>query len=239
MNDTWIKTYRKSMESSVWLKSPVVWMVWCWCLLKASHKGSKFPFNGDDMEIQPGEFITGRDKATSEMPISTQQWRTAMDYLAKTERLTIKKTNKFSLVTIKNWAEYQASNQPVTNQQPTSNQPVTTYKNDKNVKNDKKVSEAQAPTPSEQMQDFIGSNEKQQAVLNALMAKGLNQDVATRELKKFLDYWTELSKSGKQQRWQLERTFELQRRLVTWFNNAAKFQKREQPRNFVSTNPNL
>lgn len=39
------------------------------------------------------------------------------------------------------------------------------------------------------------------------------------ELKLFTLYWTERNKSGKKQKWESEKTFEVRRRLVTWFNN--------------------
>ena len=138
--DGWIKLHRKSLESSVF-QNPTIWAVWCWCLVKASHKLQKFPFNGKDIEIKPGQFITGRVIGASECHISEQSWRTAMGYLKSTSRITSQSSNKFTIITILKWEEYQTtnqqSNQPLTNQQPTSNQPVTTYKNDKNVKNDK------------------------------------------------------------------------------------------------------
>lgn len=49
------------------------------------------------------------------------------------------------------------------------------------------------------------------------------KEIVSRELGKFKNYWSELNGSGKKQRWQLERTFELKRRLATWFHNAEKF----------------
>lgn len=39
------------------------------------------------------------------------------------------------------------------------------------------------------------------------------------ELKLFTLYWTEKNHSGKKEKWQGEKTFEVRRRLVTWFNN--------------------
>lgn len=143
MHQGWVKIHRKSMDSSVW-KNPVVWMVWSWCLLEANHEVNKFPFNGSDIEILPGEFITGRESAMVDLKrvgITEQRWRTAMSYLKSTSRITIKTTNKFSLVKINNWTEYQQvnqqTNQPLTNEQPTTNQQLTTNKNVKNVKKDK------------------------------------------------------------------------------------------------------
>lgn len=39
------------------------------------------------------------------------------------------------------------------------------------------------------------------------------------ELVAFCNYWTESNHSGTKQRWQLQKTFEPKRRLVTWFKN--------------------
>lgn len=124
-------------------------MVWSWCMLKANHEDTKFPFNGEDIIVKKGQFITGRDKATKELPpqVSSQKWRTAIEYLKSTSRITIVSNNKFSIISIVNWTQYQIdnrqTNQPLTNEQPTINQPLTTYKNDKKVKNDKKIPASQ------------------------------------------------------------------------------------------------
>jgi len=43
------------------------------------------------------------------------------------------------------------------------------------------------------------------------------------EIKKFISYWTEPTPSGKKQRWEIEKTFEVKRRLITWLSRANKF----------------
>lgn len=43
----------------------------------------------------------------------------------------------------------------------------------------------------------------------------------------FFDYWSELNKSGTKMRYELEKTWELPRRLVTWANREKNFVKRE------------
>lgn len=144
----WVRLYRKAIHSSVW-KNPNLWMIWCWCLFKASHRKTKFAFNGRDIELLPGDFITGRERAMAEIPFLTpQKWKSAINYLKATNRITTKTTNRFTIITVVNWDTYQCddlgnnqqnnqqNNQPVTNQQPTNNQPITTYKNDKNDNND-------------------------------------------------------------------------------------------------------
>jgi len=142
MQDGYIKLHRKSLTSSAF-KNPATWMVWSWCLLKACHEEQQFPWNGSDITLKPGQFITGHHKALQELPTLTlQTLRTAWGYLKSTNRITIKSTNRFSIVTVLNWKEYQVpnkpTNKPLTNQQQTTNKPLTTYKNDKKVKNDKK-----------------------------------------------------------------------------------------------------
>jgi hypothetical protein len=43
------------------------------------------------------------------------------------------------------------------------------------------------------------------------------------ERKKFYNYWTEKNKSGTKERWELEKTFEVEKRFATWLVNAQKF----------------
>ena len=103
--------------------------------MKASYKPFKFPFNGKDMELNAGQFITGRNRALEELPdITAQTWRTSMNYLKSTNRITIKSTNRFSIISIINWNEYQQITSKLTNHQPATNQPLTTNKNVKNIR---------------------------------------------------------------------------------------------------------
>ena len=43
------------------------------------------------------------------------------------------------------------------------------------------------------------------------------------EVNKFVNYWTELNKSGTKQRWELEKTFQVEGRLRTWMSNSRNF----------------
>lgn len=129
----WIKIYRKSLDSAVW-KNPMIWFVWSWCLLKASHDDIEFPFNNIDIVVKRGSFITGLLSAKKELPtLSVQNIRTAFKYLKSTGRLTVTSSSKFSVITIVKWEEYQdtnkQTNKPLTNKQQTTNKPLTTYKN--------------------------------------------------------------------------------------------------------------
>lgn len=49
------------------------------------------------------------------------------------------------------------------------------------------------------------------------------KDLLWKEVQAFERYWTELNKTGKQQRWEKQETFQIDRRLVTWFANKKEF----------------
>jgi hypothetical protein len=44
-------------------------------------------------------------------------------------------------------------------------------------------------------------------------------------LYKFFNYWSELNKSGTKMRFELEKTWEIEKRLATWKNNGLKYDK--------------
>lgn len=85
-----------------------------------------------------------------ETGLSEQIVRSCLQALKLTSNLTIKSTNKFSIITIINWDIYQVDecefNQQITsnltNKQPTNNQQITTYKNIKNIKNIEELKKA-------------------------------------------------------------------------------------------------
>jgi len=81
-----------------------------------------------------------------------------------------------------------------------------------------------APTPREEFQEFLKSQESE--IQRLIAERGEGSDVfIRREVANFIGHWTERSPGGKKQRWELERTFELRRRLATWFRNSEEWGK--------------
>jgi phage replication O-like protein O len=85
-------------------------------------------------------------------------------------------------------------------------------------------------TPFEKMGKFIRTvkerNEDYDRFIENFKNKtNLDISVIVLEIDKFISYWTELNKSGTKQKWELESTFEIERRLRTWFLNFNKFNK--------------
>lgn len=163
MNIGYIKLYRKVTSSFVWTNSNML-KLWMLCLMKASHKESRFIFNGQEIEVSSGEFVTGRaviEKEFNEGVPRDQQvvGRTLWRWLKKFENeemLSIKSTTKYSVISINKWDEYQGSDQQVSNNRPSSVQQVSTYKNEKNDKNDKNIHNNNSEHPAELIQSLYG-----------------------------------------------------------------------------------
>jgi uncharacterized phage protein (TIGR02220 family) len=142
----WIKMNRKIAEWE-WYSDIKVCRLFIHMLLKANHA----PGRWQGIDILPGQLIIGRSSLSEETGLSEQEIRTVMSKLKSTGEITSKATNKFTVITICKYSEYQGcgieeqpANQPAS--QPTSNQQSTTNKNNKNAtKEEKELSASPAP----------------------------------------------------------------------------------------------
>jgi hypothetical protein len=160
MNRGYVKLWRKTMDNGI-VRNPQLLQFWVWCLLKASHRKHTQMVGFQEVPLEPGQFIFGRRKAASELNLSEQSIRSCLKSLKINQQITIKVTNKYSIITIVNWDIYQQdddnanqqnnqqSNRPATSNQPAINQQSTTNKNGKNGKNEKKTTYSSQPDGSD------------------------------------------------------------------------------------------
>lgn len=141
----YIKLYRKTMCSPIW-QDPYYFKLWMYCLMKATHKEHDQLVGNKILTLHPGEFVTGRTSLAEDlnkgmkpkMKQSEISWWRYLNNLEQWGMLNIKKTNKYSVVSIVKWNDYQESEQQVNNNRTTDEQQLNTNKNVKNVKNEKK-----------------------------------------------------------------------------------------------------
>lgn len=156
----WVKFHRKLKNASFYKRSTVVHL-FVHLLLSANQQKRAFYWNGKEIQIEAGQLITGRDELSKQTGITPQSIRTALTILKSTSTITIKSTNRFSLISIPKWQEYQIQltsriTSKLTNNQPTTNQQLTTNKNDKNEKNDKNKNTLENPKIKNKQMTFIG-----------------------------------------------------------------------------------
>ena len=86
-----------------------------------------------------------------------------------------------------------------------------------------------SPTPAQVAQGFFDKGESYEITLKYLEQQNVPRPAAEAELGRFIDYWTEPTKTGHKQRWQTEKTFEVRRRLTTWLSRTKDFKARGSP----------
>ena len=135
----WVKIHRNIMKWE-WYSDHNTTRLFLHLLFKANHSDNEWK----GIKIKAGSLVTGRKVLASETGLSEQQIRSSLTKLKSTQEVTIKPTNKFSIITLCNWGYYQTDEEKVTNktanEQPTNNQQITTNKKDKKEKKDKKYS---------------------------------------------------------------------------------------------------
>ena len=103
----WIKLHREILDKAIFHNEKLL-KVFVWCTLKATHEEYDQLVGRQIVHLKPGQFVTGRHKASEELRLKPS---TAWDYLKVLESnntINIKSDNKFSIVTIVNWALYQS-----------------------------------------------------------------------------------------------------------------------------------
>lgn len=147
----YVKIHRKLLQW-VWYKNLVIKSVFLHCIFAASF--TERPYEGG--MIHKGQLVTTYKNLALDLGLTVQQVRTAIKKLKSTGEITCEPTNKYTVITVVNWEEYQfyggkathkptrcatngqqSSNNQITNKQQTTGVSSYIIKNDKNGKKEK------------------------------------------------------------------------------------------------------
>lgn len=180
----WVSFHRK-IEEWEWYTDPNVFRLFFHLVLKANHKDGKWK----GKEIKRGQLITGRKILAKQLNMGEQQVRTAINKLKSTNEITIKPTNKFTLVTIVNYDLYQCNDaeltNKITNEQPTTNQQLTTNNNNNN-ENIKIIVDFLNYTGKK---NYSPTTKKTASVINARLNEGFTVDDFKRVIIAKVNQW--------------------------------------------------
>jgi len=144
-DDSWIKCYRKIREWR-YRTDPEIFSVWMYLLLHAYHKERYQTIGNQNVLVKRGQVPVGRYAISEETGVEPSKVVRILNKLKSEHQIEQQTTNKFSMITIVNWEQYQnneqQSEQRVNNECTPSEQRVNTIKNVKKVKkvkNDKKT----------------------------------------------------------------------------------------------------
>jgi hypothetical protein len=102
----YIKVYRKLLTSAVF-QSERLLKIWIWCLIRANwHEATCF-FEGKEIPLEQGQFITGRFAGSDECGMNAGTFYKCIKKLEEIGNITIKSDNKKSIISIVNYSSYQ------------------------------------------------------------------------------------------------------------------------------------
>lgn len=190
--------------------------IWIWCLCRATFKerfvSVKIGKGETTVKLKPGEFIFGRFKAEEELGIDGSTIYKWMQKFANPDfgMIKIESNSQYSIISICNWQTYQQINgrKVTTKEQPKNNQ-VTTEEQPSNTNN----------------KDNNGNNVELRSAIFVSEVCANHGEYPSEMLTAFCNYWTEKNKSGTKMRYELEKTFEISKRLATWASRDKGFNK--------------
>jgi len=136
MDSGFIKLFRKFRDWE-WYKDHNVKSLYLHLLLTANYTDKKWK----GIEIKRGQVLTSLKSLEYELGLKPQQIRTAENKLKRTSEITVKSTNKYRIITVLKYDEYQVNNKQdnkqATSKQQSNNKQVTTTNNEKKEKKER------------------------------------------------------------------------------------------------------
>lgn len=101
----WISLHRKFL-SWEWFGKPEMVQLFIWLLLNANYADKKW----QGQVVKRGQIMTTTPKIMEALHLSERQVRTCISRLKSTGEVTVKTTNRFTIITICNYDRYQGEN---------------------------------------------------------------------------------------------------------------------------------
>lgn len=139
MDNGFISLHRKIKENPIWQDRDLAFL-FIHLLLSANHQRKKILRKGQEEWIERGQLKTGRNLLSLETGIPPGSiWR-MIDSLRRLGILSIKSSNKYSIITIIKYNDYQLSvknmSSKISYKRATGEQQVSTNNNDNNINNE-------------------------------------------------------------------------------------------------------
>lgn len=201
----WIKLHR-SLKDWEWYSDINATRLLVHLLVSVNYEDKKWK----GILIESGSMVLSWNSLSNSCGLSIQQCRTSMNKLKKSKEVTIKSTNKYQVVSLVKWKELQneselvnkQTNNQITSNQQSNNKQVTTTKeyNNKRNKEIKNLLEYRMSEFKNSLQSYLEEYSKDM-------------------LNDFYLYWTEKKPKGRKMRFEMEKTFDVSRRLQRWSKN--------------------
>ena len=168
-------------------------------------------------------------------PYNPDEWNNNLGVLKKFENMKMLKLREDGSVFVKNWEKRQEHNLTVAERVAKSRLKkknvtinVTNVTTEEN-RIEENREEKREDTPAQIAKSFFEGGKHYDEIREEMSVK-VKQPILDNELNKFNLYWTEPNKSGTKVRWEQQNTFDVRRRLVTWFSKIKDYQPQSRGR---------
>jgi hypothetical protein len=225
-----VKIYRSTLQKGWYQRSEYVHL-WVHLIMLAQFAESETWFNGETIKLKPGQLVTGRKKLSMDTGIPETTVERILNCFESGQQIGQQKSNKSRLISILNWSKWQESGQQ--NGQQTDNkrttngqQADTIIRMNKNIKNDKKESsEPASPSspPAKLLDKQKAMKDRQHEFGRSLIP--FTETYGKKMIREFYDYWSEPNKSGTKFKMEMEKTWDIEKRLARWEERQHQFSK--------------
>lgn len=150
MSIGWIKLHRSICDN--WIsQDPNAMAVWVRILVDANFEDKTKLFNGCKVTIKRGQLIFGLNAFSIKTGVSVAKLRRIIDMLESDGMISRQKTNKYSVITVVSYDQYQVDDKQTTSKTQADDNQIATPKE---VKKDKKERTKAAPVPYQSIVDI-------------------------------------------------------------------------------------
>ena len=212
MSRGWISLHRKILDNPILTRGRAYsrFEAFVYMLLKANHKDNEVLIGNQKIQVKKGSFITSQKKLMKEFNWGTSRLRNFLKLLQNDDMIEINTNAISTYITINNYKTLQGlqtANKSETNRKQTDSKSLTKTNNNENtVNNDNNDNNKEVFTLGDAK--FI------------TMVKSFEKDYDKEVLDEFIDYWTEKNMSGTKAKYQMQKTFDISRRLKRWTKNS-------------------
>lgn len=123
----WVKLHRSITNHWVF-EDAEFFRCWMLMIMDANHQTRKHMFNGSLMTIERGQFIFGLEAYNRKTGMTIARLRRLLSMLETEGMINRQKTNKFSLISIVKYEDYQSDDRQKTSQSQADDKPIATPK---------------------------------------------------------------------------------------------------------------
>lgn len=217
----WISLYRSLKHHWVW-SDPVKLKWWLIVLFEVNHRNNKVAIGYNLVECKRGQSLKSLRSWSSEFGVSVKSVVRFFDMLEKDEMIKRETVGKgqhsTTMLTVCNYDTYQNKKQEKETQEPHNGNATETQGQRNGGTNNK---------------DNNSNNEnKDYRELRFREQVAQHTQYNSQMLEAFSDYWTESKPNGKKMKFEMQKTFDIERRLKTW--NRNDFGTKEKETNTVT-----